>query len=226
MIHEEAGKKKRIELPRLRGGEELGTILPIAKMALFGYCIQTSRRGFVKKIRESFLESCVANGNVGTGVVSPSDKTCGLALSAEADLLVMVSKDGSLLGIPVAGLPYTIQEVLRLNPADHVVSTFVMGERSSFLALTQNGKVFHRERDWLEPAEDAKSQARAILSKARRQAGMRVVGAAAVDEDDWGVALASSGGLRLYRIGDMFSAGSLLERDSEEQILSFVAFSV
>lgn len=36
-------------------GEELVAVLPVAKMSLFDYCIQASRKGYVKKIKESFF---------------------------------------------------------------------------------------------------------------------------------------------------------------------------
>jgi DNA gyrase/topoisomerase IV subunit A len=208
-----------------RGGEALVAILPIAKMALFEYCLQVSRRGYVKKIRESFLESYIANGNVGSGVVSPADRTCSLALGSADDLLVIVSKEGSLASIPVGELPYTIQEASRLGPSDHVVAAFVLREQPSFLALTHNGKVFHREVDWLAPAEQGKSTGRAILSKARREAGMRIVGAALVGEGEWGALLTSDGALRLYQVGEMVGAGSLLGGDSGLEVLGFAAFS-
>jgi DNA gyrase/topoisomerase IV subunit A len=209
-----------------RGGETLATVLPIARMALFENCVQISRRGYAKKVKETFLETYVASGNVGTGVVTPADKPFCLALCSEEDLLVIVSREGALLSTPVAALPFTIQEALRLGPTDHVVAAFVIRDEGYFLAVTQNGKVFYRDRSWLEPAGDARSQGRAILSKTRLQAGVRLVGAAPVSERHWGIALAADGQFSLTRIRAAFGAGSLLAPGSELEVLGFTAFDV
>ena len=64
-----------------RGMEELATILPVARIALYDSCIQVSRKGFVKKIKESQLEAYLANSFIGSGVRLPLDKTCSLAFS-------------------------------------------------------------------------------------------------------------------------------------------------
>lgn len=210
----------------VRGGEELVTVLPIGKMALYDYCIQISRRGYTKKIRESFLETCIASGNVGTGVISTMDRTCSLVLCSEMDKIVVVSRDGALANIPVAGLPFTIQESFRLNSSDHVQTAIVIHEAHSFVAITQNGMVFHRETEWLEPSEPDKIQVRAILSKSRREAGMCIVGAGSVQEDHWGLALISDGKIVLHQMGQILDSGSLLERGSELQVLSFVPFKI
>ena len=78
--------------------------------------------------------------------------------------------------------------------------------------------------EWLAPGEAGKSKSRTILSKARRESGMRIVGAAAVGEGDWVLLLTSDGRLTSYRATEMLSAGSLLDRDSALDVLSFAIF--
>lgn len=189
------------------GGDELAAILPIATMSLYEFCIQTSRRGFVKKIIESFFESHVNSRYIGSGVKQKPDTTCSLAFCGNEDLLVMVSREGYLLSIETNRLPLTIEEVMRLGPADHVVAGFIVGEKPSLITLTTNGKVIHRDVTWLEPAGSLKTRGQALYSKERRAGGVRVAGAAAVDESDWGVVLWSDGRLTVHSMGEALAAG-------------------
>jgi DNA gyrase/topoisomerase IV subunit A len=207
-----------------QGLESLAMIVPISRMALFEFGVQTSRRGFVKKIGETFLESCIVNKNVGSGVLAALDKTCGLDLCNGDDLLVLVSKQGYLLCVQVDRLSSTISETMHLNVGDHVVSVIVPRGRGSILALTHNGKAFHREVDWLEPASSLKIQGRAILSQARREAGTRIVAALAVDEDDWGLGLFSDGRLVTHRMSEIFDRGGLADLPVEVEVLSFCSY--
>ncbi len=57
-----------------RASEELASILPISRLALSEFCIQTSRKGFVKKIRQASLHTYIANAYLGAGVIQRSDK--------------------------------------------------------------------------------------------------------------------------------------------------------
>jgi len=207
-----------------RGSEELVTILPIARMSLFDFAIQTSRRGFVKKIKESFLEACIANAYVGTGVVLPADRTFDLTMCAKDDLLVMASKEGYLLSIDVNRLPFTIEDTFRLGQSDHVVSTFTVQKKPSILAITQTGKVLYREAGWLEPALTLKAQGQALISQSRREAGIRLVGAAAVDEDDWGVILTTDGNFTLYKVSDTLGAGAVALASPQSEVHALTVF--
>jgi len=204
-----------------RGGETLVAVLPIARMALFEYCIQASRRGYIKKIRESFLETCIAKANIGSGVLVPYDKTFRLALCGDNDMLVLVSQDGHLLCTRISHLPYSVDEIIRLKKSDHLVSAFILRDETSLLVVTQNGKAFHRDRSWLEPEDGSKEQKRAILTKARRDSGTRIIASAAVEEQDWGFAITTDGSVRVYQMGDVLNRGALLDSTSELNILSF-----
>ena len=223
-----------------RGMEELAAILPIAKMALYESCIQTSRKGFIKKIKEPQFEAYIANSYIGTGVKLPLDKTCGLAFCGKDDWLVIASKEGFLLGLEANRLPITIEEAMKLGTTDHIITGFSAspaepagagGGKSkaerpqpSLLVVTQNGKVLQRDLSWLEIASTFKTRGQPIFSKERRATGARLVGAAAVLEEDWGVALHADGGLTTHRVKDLVAAGSIFAGKQAGEILDFTTF--
>jgi hypothetical protein len=91
--------------------------------------------------------------------------------------------------------------------------------------VTQTGKAVHRETNWLEPATSLKTHGQAIISPERRAKGVRLAGAAAVDEGDWAAAAASDGSLSLYRVSELFKSGVLLEEQGGVEMLSFSTFS-
>ena len=63
-----------------------------------------------------------------------------------------------------------------------------------------------------------------MLSKERRDAGTRLVGAAAVDEADWGVILHSDGTLTVHNLGELLAAGSVAAGNQNTSILCFSGF--
>jgi DNA gyrase/topoisomerase IV subunit A len=211
-----------------RGAEELAFLLPIGRMALFETAVQASRRGFTKKIKRALLENYILKDYIGSGTKLPSDRTCGLALCRKDDLFVMTSQQGFVFSIPVERLPFAVEEALRLGPADHIAASFAISsagladsKESSFLVVTQNGKAIQRDVSWLEPADSFKSHGQPIFSKERRAAGVHVVGAAAVGEGDWGLALRSDGKLTAHKMADLFGSGSFLVKQPPADILGF-----
>jgi DNA gyrase/topoisomerase IV subunit A len=221
------------------GGEELVTILPVARMTLFDCCLQISRRGCAKKMMKTSFESHVAKSYVGTGVKSKPDKTFDLTLCGNDDLLVLASREGYVWSLDVNQLPYTIEEVVKLGTTDFLSASFTIrqtavtdekgDQKSSILFLTQNRKVIHREADWLEKPASYKSRGQQVFSQARRGAGVRVVGAVAVDEKDWGAALSTNGQITVHRISDLLEVGVVSAEDEtsidQTDILEFVTFS-
>jgi DNA gyrase/topoisomerase IV subunit A len=206
-----------------RGDEELVAIVPVARMSLYEFCLQLSRRGCVKKIRESFFESYLGSSYIGSGIKARPDKSFDLVFAGNEDRLILASREGFLAGLPVDRMPQTIEEVFRLGPVDYLVAGFIPGKKTSLLVLTQTGKVIHREPGWLETPETLKTRGQAVFSKERREAGVRVVAAAAVDEEDWGAALDSRGRITLVQVRELLAAGSLsLE---EHELVCFYSFS-
>ena len=93
------------------------------------------------------------------------------------------------------------------------------------LVVTANGKAINREMGWVEPSESGKARGQAVFSQARREAGIRVAGAAAVDEGDWCVILCSDGRLALQQVADMLAAGSIEAVQAPVEVVDFTTFS-
>lgn len=207
------------------GSEELSFIYPVGRMGLFDYCVQISRKGCVKKIKEALFETYLAKSYIGTGIKSQPDKTCGLVFCKKNERLNLVSKEGILQCIEVESLPATIEEVIRLSITDHIITAFTSGVdnpgKSCLLFITSNGKVIQRDLDWLEVASSYKSKGQAVYSQERRQAGIRLVSAEVVNEVDWGIALCSDGELVTYEIKEIIEAGTLLNNAPGKSIIDF-----
>jgi DNA gyrase/topoisomerase IV subunit A len=203
--------------------EELAVIQPIAKMPLFEMCIQGSRKGYVKKIKMPAFTSHLGENYIGTGVKLPADKTCGLTFGNKDGLYVMVSQEGYIFSMPAERLPTGIEEVIRLGITDHIVATFMVTREPSVLFITQNGKAVHREASWLEPANSFKSKGQSILTNERREAGIRIIGAAPVDETDWGAFLQDNGTLSVMKVQDLLSTGRV-PGETSSSLLSFSSF--
>ena len=215
-------QKAFIEEPRVK--EELAAIQPIGKMPLYDLCIQASRRGYVKTMRMSFFTTHLGEDYIGSGVKVRADKTYGLSFANKDDLFVMVSQEGFVFSMQAERLPTAIEEVIQLGIKDHIVSTFIVGQKQSILFITQNGKAVHREVSWLEPANSFKSKGQAILSKERREAGIRIAGAAPVDEADWAVILHADGSLTIYKLGELMATGNVTAGQPSNPILAFSVF--
>ena len=213
-----------LEEPRVR--EELAAIHPIARMPLYEFCVQISRRGYVKKTKTASFTTHVEEDYIGKGVLLPADKPCALAFANPDDLFVMVSQEGFIFSMPVVSLPTAIKGVIRLAITDHIVSAFVMSQQPSLAFITQNGKAVYREASWLEPARSFKSMGQPILTKRRREAGVRIVGAAPIEQADWAVFLHQDGKLSLFALSELLDAGSLSAEEASTSIVSFSTFQV
>ena len=211
-----------IEEPRIK--EELAVIQPIGSMPLYETCIQASRRGYVKKMKTAFFTSHLEEDYIGSGVKLRADKPCGLAFGNGDDLFVMVSQEGYIFSMQVEKLPAAIEEVIQLGVTDHIVSTFITGEKPAILFITQDGKAVNRQVNWLETANSFKTKGQSILTKERRQRGTRIVAAAPVDEANWGVFLQEDGSLSTYKLEDLLAVGSISPGRAEAQVLSFSVF--
>lgn len=192
-----------------RPGEELVSILPIARMALHDYTIQVSRRGCAKLMLKAAFQSFIAKSSIGSGIKRKPDKAAALVFCAKGERLALASREGFLHAIDAGLLPYTADEVVQLGPLDHIVSAFSPAGKPSLLILTNNGKAVHRDTSWLENASSFKSHGQPILSPSRREAGLRLVGAAAVEEGDWCALLRSDGALLARTAGSLLAEGAL-----------------
>ncbi len=204
--------------------EELAAIQPIGRLPLVELCLQPSRKGYVKKMKASFLTAHISGKYIGTGVKLPADKTCGLTLAGKDDLFVMVSQEGFVFSMRADKLPVAIEEVVHLGITDHIVAAFVSGDKPALIFLTQHGKAVHREVSWLEEAASFKSRGQPLLSNARREAGARIVGAAAVSEEDCCISLLDDGALVAQPVRDVLASGSVFSGNEARCVLAFTSF--
>jgi len=203
------------------GAEELAAIVPVGRMSLADSIVQASRRGYIKKMMRTAFVTFVAKNFIGPGVVQPKDRTCGLTLCAENDRLVLVSKEGFSLTRETAGLSYRVEDTLQLGPSDHIVDSFAVGKKPGVVFVTHNGKVIHRDQDWLKTASSSRSRGQPVFSDERRKAGVRLVGGAAVDETDWGAALDSLGNLVVASMKDLLGSGSVQFGSEHADLVAF-----
>ena len=164
----------------------------------------------------------MAKNYVGVGTTLPNDRAFNLSLCAKDDRIVLASQEGFLLTASTTGLPYTIEETLRLSATDHIVASFPLGQKKQVVFVTNTGKCITRDVDWLEAADTLKVKGQAVFSEERRKSGVRLVGAAAVDPGGWSAALDSRGALTLFPISALLDAGSLIAAPSSTlEILAF-----
>lgn len=192
-----------------RGGESLVCVVPISELPLADFLIQVSRKGYIKKINASMTESILANRYIGSGVILPADQTFNVALCRNEDQLMLVSHLGYLLRIQALQLTYAIDEAMRLGKSDHLVSAFRIFPSQSVLIVTEGGKLIHRTEDSFELANSFKTRGKPVYSQSRREQGVRVIGAAALNEQDWGAALHKDGLLTVHSMADISASGTL-----------------
>jgi DNA gyrase/topoisomerase IV subunit A len=205
-----------------RGGERLACLMPVSKLPLVEFFVQTSRRGFVKKIRTSMSQSILSNRYIGPGVKQPLDRTFSICLSGKEDHLILVSHEGFLIRLEVNKISSSTEEAIRLGTSDHLVSSFVFRPGSSVLVMTQSGKAIQITEDRLEIARSLKTKGHAAFSEQRREKGARVVGAGSVIEEDWAAGLHKDGLIKLYSLGEIIASGRLSE---QSELFSFEIFS-
>ena len=196
-----------------RGGETLACIAPISRLALAEYFVQASLRGWVKKVGTSLAPSILEKHYIGTGATQKGDRTISLTLGKKDDRLVLVTREGYLLCLEVKGLPFSVEEAIKFNGLDYLAAAFAAPRGRPVLVMTQLGKLIHLAEDRLEPAGSLRSRGQPLFSQQRREKGARVVGAAAVQEADWTLALHRSGRLTLHSARALIDSGTLAVQD-------------
>lgn len=199
-----------------RGSEELVAVLPIARMSLYEFCVQTSRRGFVKKVTQNYFQTYVARDNIGSGVKQTGDKAFQLTLCNSNHAFILISKEGSLVAVSCTNLPVAIDEVLKPGPSDHVVAAFSMDvqpgeqEPAAIALVTRDGSAYSYTPTWLDEKKLEKNQRKSLFSKLKRASGIQIAGAAPAAAGDWGLVLASDGSLLAFPLSGVKASGSPL----------------
>ena len=206
-----------------RSKEMLASLTPVARLALSEFFVQVSRRGYIKKIVTSMAATILSQHYIGTGTVLPADKVFETLLCGKESRIVLVSYEGYLLCLDAVRLPFSVEEAMRLGATDHLVAALLVEPGKTILAMTQIGKLVALSDQDLEVAQSLKSRGQAIFSGQRRAGGVRVIGAAAVSETDWAVALHSDGQITLHAVGALLGRGIL---PVEGELLAFTTFSV
>jgi DNA gyrase/topoisomerase IV subunit A len=189
----------------LRSDQELIVIIPIGKMAAFDQCIQLSRRGYARKIARNYFQKYIAGGNIGKGIISSNetDTPLNLTLCNGPDLLVLVSRQGYITGLPAQSFPIALERALKLDPDDTLATSFVLQPDQSLVAVSGEGRAMRYEASWLKPAANLGGRSQALSSKQKTAQGIQIAGAAAAGDDDWGFGLRQDGTLVAIKIGDI-----------------------
>jgi len=195
--------------------EELVNILPISRLPLYEYCVQISRRGFVKRMPAKSFNTYIAQKNIGTGIRQQPDKPFNLTLCNAEDTIVIVSKDGYLVSTTTDNLPFAIEPVINLGVNDFIVASFVIQPNESLLILTQDGKIVHRDSSWLTPASSFRTQGQSIFSRKVRERGTQVISAAPIEPGDWGVCLTGNGLIVGIDLEEALNQGFLLQEEAD-----------
>lgn len=217
---------KRSWLVEPRGNEELSAVFPISRMALANTCVQVSRRGCAKRMMRSSFEGHVGNNFIGSGVKTKLDRPCCLLFAEKGSRLILATSEGYLVNLAVDDLPYSADEVMRLGITDHLVAAFLADEEKPLIVITNNGKALEREADWLAPAESFRGKGQAVFSPARRDAGIRIAGAACAAKTDWAALLLDDGRVLAYSIADLAGSGAVPGVSDSISVLEYTNFSI
>jgi hypothetical protein len=134
-------------------GERLACLMPLSRLALADFFLQTSRRGCIKLTMTSVAETIFENHYLGKGAIQKMDQPLDVRLCRKKEFFALVTHKGRLLGLNVDDLSYSVEEWIRLDATDHVVGGFIIHPDELLLCLTQNGKVISRSAGFIEPAK-------------------------------------------------------------------------
>jgi DNA gyrase/topoisomerase IV subunit A len=190
-------------------GELLACVMPLSRLPLADFFLQTSRRGCVKKTMTSMAQSILANHYLGRGAIQKSDQSFDALLCQKKDRLALVTYEGHLLGLDVDDLSYTVEERIRLNATDFVVASFALRPEDSLFCLTQTGKAVVRDGSVLELSKSPLARGQALIPSSRLDQGVRFIGAVPIRDADRVAVLDAEGNLTLHLADTVTGAGSI-----------------
>jgi DNA gyrase/topoisomerase IV subunit A len=206
-----------------RSKELLACLAPVGRLSLAEFFVLVSRRGYIKKVVTSMAATILSQHYIGAGAALPVDKVFELLLCGKESRIVLVSHEGYLLCLEAARLPFSVEEAMRLGVTDHLVAAMLADTGKTILAMTQLGKLVALSVEEIDNSSSLKSRGQAIYSSQRRAQGVRVIGAAAVAETDWALALHAGGQITLHSVSSLLGRGTL---PVEGELLAFTTFSV
>ena len=209
---------------QLRPGEDLVALFPITSLALYDYCVQISRKGCAKLMSRASFQALISKGSIGAGIKRRPDKTVGLIFANRDDPIILASHEGAIFSLPVTNLPYSVDEIVQLPPSDHIVSILNPNQKSTLLVFTNLGKIVHRDATWIEPAASFKTRGQMLFSASRREAGVRLVGAAGVNGPDRCVVLVATGEIIAFQASNLLTTGSIGDGSAAKALVSAAVF--
>lgn len=202
-----------------RSMEELCAVLPITRMTFYDQCVQVSRFGYVKKISNSYLKTFISNNNIGKGTKFDFDRILGLVLCSNDDLFVTASKNGSINSQSTAGLPVSLEELVRFKVNDYMVAALVLVGEQLLVALTQDGLFLSQKASWLQPAKPGDRRTRTLAAQ-KKDAALTLAGAAAAGPEDWAVGFRADGALLAVKAGAISGAGLMVSGTEDARMMA------
>jgi DNA gyrase/topoisomerase IV subunit A len=206
-----------------RGGELLVSMLPLSQLPLADFFIQVSRRGCIKKTMASMSQTILANHFIGKSVVQKADQPFEIALCNKQERLVLLTREGRILGLDVDSLSYSTEERIKLSGTDHAVAACLLHADDTLMVLTQTGKVLQRTGKDIELAQSGLAKGQVLISPSRLDQGVRLIGAAPVCSSDRVAVLQTDGRLTVHLAADLSGSGAVR---NESELLAFTTFAV
>jgi hypothetical protein len=208
----------------LRSMEDLACLLPITRLLAYDCCVQVSRFGAARKIAIQYFSTFISNNNIGKGVKFNFDRILNLTLCNENQLLVLVSKGGSLLSQSISALPVALDEIMRFKVNDYVVSALTLAPEQTLVAVTQDGAAYAQNQAWLLPAKTVERKIRQILPENNAEDDA-LAGAVALGALDWLIVYREDGTLSAYRPGNLSNRKTLLAAAQYARVLAVTGYS-
>jgi DNA gyrase/topoisomerase IV subunit A len=203
----------------LRALEELVSMVPITRMSLFDYAVQTSRFGYARKIAQSYFKTFIANNNIGRGIKFDFDRLCNLSLANEAGVVVLACRSGAIFATQAAALPVGLDEVIHFKVGDYLAASFAIDPEQLMVAVSEDSVGFVQKADWLILAKPGERKFRQVFPE-RKAGEMTLAGAAAANLQDWGLALREDGTIYAFRVSDLSTRGRPIQEGCELRILA------
>ena len=189
-------------------GELLVSVMPLSRLPVSDFFLQTSRRGAVKKTNSTIFEKVLSTRYLGQGTIQKSDQAFLVALGEKKARLFLVTYEGHVLCLDAESLLFSAEERIRIELTDRIVAAFIPGLRDIVVCLTHNGKIIQREAASFEIAKSAASRGQMLIPPSRLEQGTRFVGALACGEKDWLVTLDAQGNIITHQVKNATGAGS------------------
>ncbi len=183
----------------MRSGERLVTIVPITRAPFIQSVVQVSRKGAARSIKKDLFQSFLASHQVGKGVRSPADAPLGLSLCNSDEVFVVVSHSGFTGAFQPQKLSITLEEIIKLDMKDYLVSAFTIRSDQKLVIALENGDLYFQTNPW-QDAQDADGSKRRLLFGSSRSSSVRIVEAVSAAEGSWAFQLDQQGSITVRLI--------------------------